>query len=111
VSKILITYFHALIENDVRKTYHFYESLGSALKENGNSVLFYNVAIDGGYWKKDNTVGSAFVIETIKRYAPDLIITFNNQITENCIKNTNCPILVFDADSGNFFVNAGLIKK
>ncbi len=108
MASILISLYQPIIANNLSNIYCFYEGLVKELEKNGNSVLIYNTALescgtDSSYDEK--------LIHKVRQFAPDLIITFNNQINENVIKVTDCPVLLFDADGLYFFKNLDLIRS
>ena len=81
----------------------FYECFANELRENGNNVLCINL------YSIDNI--DAGCIHSIKTFKPDIIFTFNNRITDEIIKNTNCPICVMNADGIDMWTNVHLITQ
>ena len=51
------------------------------------------------------------VLESIKNFDPDLVISFNNSSVEGIENAVNCPIAFWDADSFQFFNDKDKIKK
>ncbi len=111
MAKILITYLQPIISNNLNNIFIYYESFSKELIKQGNHVLHFNM-INEAFLKK-NKYNKWIEEQTfkIKNYNPDLIITFNNRISESIIQATNCPIVLFEADLVNYFANKNLIKK
>lgn len=103
MSKILITYVQPVLDNDPNNLICYYEGLINELNRFGNDVLRINLMVK--YRNKRE------ILNKIKQFSPDIIFTFNNQIKEEFIKLTDCPIVLFDADSIDLFNNLDLIKK
>ncbi len=93
----------------------FYESFIKELLNYNNIIKVCNTFFVKKYWESEITILSKTekekFIEDIKQYKPDIIFTFNNQITEEIIDNTSCPICLLDADGFDFFSNKEFIKK
>lgn len=93
----------------------FYETFLKKLEQQGNNVKCINMCYVKPYWSETNKFLSkkeeCILIEKVKTFNPELIITFNNQITFEIIENTECPICLFDADSFELFPNKDFIKK
>jgi hypothetical protein len=110
MSRILITFYQNLIDNDVNNVICFYESLSKELSKYGNKVLLINIKLFTTTSLQDDFRTDELNNE-IKQFNPNLIITFNNQISDSIIENTNCPIALFEADSDAFFCNKNAIPK
>ncbi len=102
MSKILITFIQPILDNNPNNLICYYEGLIKELNRFGNDVLRLNLITK---YNKSKTLNK------IKQFSPDVIFAFNNQIKEDFIKVTNCPIVLFDADSIDLFNNIDLIKK
>lgn len=115
MANVLILYIQPILDfNNPNSMVCFYESLSKELINNGNNVLCLNLL----KYKKYNeytfakeTKYTNDIISRIKLFNPDVIIAFNNQITEEIIKCTNCPILLAEADDASRFSGLELIKK
>ncbi len=80
----------------------FIDGFANALARLGNEVCCFLT----------NRVFIKEIESNIINAKPDVIIAFNNSgITENVIKNTNCPILCFGSDSVSFWAKSDLIEK
>ena len=78
----------------------YYDSLAKELVDCGNEVKLLNFC-----GKTNNN----FIVEKVKNFSPDLILSFNNRITKKIIECTNCPIACVEADSADMFANKELI--
>lgn len=95
----------------------FYEGLSKALEEAGNNVLqvvtsdFISTPWNG----QDNTPISSCREERalleIRKFNPDLIISFNNSKILKIEKQVNCPIVIWDADDYLFFNDKKGLRK
>jgi len=84
----------------------YYSQLAQSLNQN-HSVLAMNMFCDG--FQSDFTHQDTE--KEIVDFKPDLIIAFNNMITESIYKNTSCPVLIIEADEYNAFHNKNLLLK
>ncbi len=105
MSKIAILFSHPVIADNPENVICYYEGLAKELSAEGNSVKLLNMrALWGG-------LQVSRAAQALKEFAPDLILTFNNTISESIIKATNCPIALCDADTVAFFADRHLISK
>lgn len=116
MAKVLVLFYQPIIDlckpNDLLC---FYESFISELSHCGNEVHFLNLFFVKGY-NKDfisflSSKNKENLIAKVKNINPDVIFTFNNQITREILNNTNCPVCLFDADGVNMFACKHLIKE
>lgn len=77
----------------------------------GNKVLLLNKALFSNTYFEPTVINKEYLVEKVKCYNPDLIIAFNNQVFDGLLENTNCPILLFDADASYLFSSKECIKK
>ena len=103
MANILFIFNQAIIANDIKNLICFYDGIINSLIDSGNNVCVLN-KIYAKHIGREN-------IQRIKEFNPDLIIAFNNAIFSEIIKNTQCPILVYAADTYNFFEKKDLINK
>lgn len=94
----------------------FYESLITELTAFGNDIKILNLKHCKSNFVDNELLGITQdererIYHTIKTFKPDAILTFNNQITSEIIKNTNCPICLIEADDFYTCVNKDLITK
>lgn len=111
MSRILIIKLQPIMGNDIKNKACYYDSLDQELVKQGNEVLWLNT-IQADYI--DNVEKKKWInswIEQIKKFNPDVIFTFNNQIFEEIIHVTNCPIFLFEADLPEFFAYKDYINK
>ena len=107
MSKILISFFSGISQNDETQVPPFYDGLSKALTRNGNKVLllvtndFLPQAWNG--YNKPSRYHKSYVHNKIKEFDPDLIINFNNSFIEDVENIVSCPIIVWDSDSFQFF--------
>lgn len=116
MARILIIFYQPII--DVKDAYGlicFYESFAKELSQNSNEVKCLNTHFLKQYTENEITLldceEKEKFIKQIQNFNPDLIFSFNNQITKEIIKITSCPICVFDADGIDFFAGKNFIKK
>lgn len=108
MSNISVIFFQPLLKQDYRNLALFYEQVVESLKCYGNNVQILNTYPQYSpiYEYDENTVAGEIAL-----FNPDLIITFNNQISEKIIKLTHCPIVAWCADHLNLWMNKHLLKK
>lgn len=114
MSKILISFYQQIFANDVKNMAIFYESLAKELVSSGNDVKILNNYLIRKNWTDNVDIdqkNKEILIDSIKNFNPDLIIAFNNQICDEILANTNCPIIIYYADSIDFFTEKHLINK
>lgn len=116
MSKILLGISNGLIKGTTYYPSGFMEQIAGALRTNGNDVLVYvpnrfqkqmfggdNALLDG--------IDATKLDEDIKNFAPDLVITFNNTIYNKTVELTDCPVVVWGADTEPLWNAKDLIKK
>ena len=116
MSKVLLLFHQPIIDiTEPGAVWAFYESFINELSGLSNKVDYINLSLLKNYW--DNTFTKLNgrekenIINKIKTFAPEIIFTFNNQITSEIIQNTACPICIMDADNLNLFPNKDFIAK
>lgn len=111
MSKVLILFFQHPIHNNPENIICYYESFANELVKYGNDVLMINLAL----YKKDywalKLVNEKSIIDKVKKFNPDMIVTYNNQVFQKLFDITDCPVLIFDADSSYLFPCKDFIKK
>ncbi len=108
MSNILILLHQTIIDkNKPHEVVCFYESIAKELNKNGNNVKILNLAFCKNYLADElhflDNKTQHLLYEDIKKFNPDVIFTYNNQIFKEIFEITNCPICVFDADSVDLF--------
>lgn len=116
MTKILVLCHQPKIDGvGAEKIFCFYESFVNELKNYGSDVKVCNTRFLKDYWNNSITnlsqKDSSLFIDNLKKFNPDIIFTFNNQITIEIINNTNCPICLLDADGFDFFPNKNFIQE
>ena len=107
MSKILISFFSGFYHNDEIQVGTFYDGLSKALIRNGNKVLllatddFLPIAWNG--YNRPSRYHKHYIHNKIKKFDPDLVITFNNSFIEGAEHIVNCPSIVWDSDTFKYF--------
>ena len=93
----------------------FYEGFINALTRNGNDVYFMkaNLFLDQNKHQQNFqlNIKQNKLVKCLKGIEPELIITFNNNITKEILDNTDCPVVFCASESYDFLVSSSLIKK
>lgn len=112
MARILVSFWQPLIDSNVDNIVCYYESFVKELEKCGNDVLLLNrILFTDAYFRSYIKEYEDFLIQEIKKFNPELIIAFNNQIFECVLENTNCPVALFDADSSYLFSSKDCISK
>lgn len=116
MSKIIIFSFSPIYEDNQWQLLSFYEGFSEAFTKRGHVVrhiITNECNIDP--WNGNNIpFSNKLAIDTInkiKKFNPDLIISFNNSIINNISKYVDCPIVIAEADRWMYFSNKPEIKK
>lgn len=115
MAKILLSFFSGIRHDNEYKIGVFYEGLSNALKRNGNDVLqlvtsdFLPTPWGGN--NKSSIYHKKYVTNSIKKFNPDLIISFNNSLVDGVEKAFDCPIIIWDSDSLKYFNNKNQLLK
>ncbi|MBO4520165.1 MAG: glycosyltransferase family 1 protein [Alphaproteobacteria bacterium] len=88
----------------------FFQSIVDCLAENGNDVFLLKVNDIPGY-PRHNPKAEKILLKKIKRFRPELIITPNHDIPLLFLENTDCPVVVYTADSPMYMQNQDYIRK
>lgn len=111
MAKILIIFWQPIIGSSYNNIVCYYESFTKELEKHGNNVLLLNKALFSNNYFESKVKNKEHLVEKVKSFSPDLIVAFNNQIFEGLLENTNCPVLLFDADASYLFSSKEIIKK
>jgi len=115
MANIAIFNFTPIYVNGEWKNLHYYNSIILAFKKRGHNVYnFITNKILCDPWNGNNISISkdqdnAAELE-LKKFKPDLIISFNNS-KPNFIEKFDCPIVIAEADTAQYFSDQNLIKK
>jgi hypothetical protein len=116
MSKIIIFSFSPIYDDNQWQLLSFYEGFSEAFSKKGHVVrhiITNECNIDP--WNGNNIPFSkklaTDIINKIKKFSPDLIISFNNSIINNIDKYVDCPIVIAEADRWMYFSNKPEIKK
>ena len=110
MAKILISYFSDYGEA-------MYDAITKVLQNNGNDIFRLNINNPRHYltkWGGDSFIVDNSLLNDIKKFSADLILSFNNSLPQNCydILKKESKICVIDADAPELaFWNSGIIKK
>lgn len=116
MSNIVLFFNSAVLFQGQYKVMCFYEGLSKALEEAGNNVLqvvtsdFIVQAWNGSNTPIDNKREN-YAINEIKKFKPDLVISFNNSKIRGIEKVLDCPIVLWDADDFLYFNNKSDVIK
>lgn len=116
MSKILLAISNELLKDGDYYPSGFMEQIITELKNCGNNVLVYvpnrfQKQIFGGNNELLDNIDTDKLDDDIKQFNPDLVITFNNTIYNKVIELTDCPIVVWGADTEPLWNSVELIKK
>jgi|LakMenE18May11ns_1017448.scaffolds.fasta_scaffold9867596_2 hypothetical protein len=116
MSKIIIFSFSPIYEDNQWQLLSFYEGFLEAFTKRGHVVRHIitnecNIDPWNGYNIPFSNKLATDTINKIKKFNPDLIISFNNSIINNIDKYVDCPIVIAEADRWMYFSNKPEIKK
>lgn len=115
MANILLTYAVPEINNQCLDI-GFYEGLIKSLADCGNNVMrVFTNKLTRKPWAGDNKFNSIIkrdlLLEDIKNFNPDLIISFNFSSFEGLDKLFDCPFLVMEADLFHYYNNLAYLKE
>jgi len=115
MANIAIFNFTPVYFNGEWKNLHYYNSIISAFKDRGHNVYnFITNEILCDPWNGNNISISKYqdskVELKLKKFKPDLIISYNNS-KPNFVEKFDCPIVIAEADTVEYFSDQNLIKK
>lgn len=116
MSKILILFHQNIIDpKNIYGLSGFYESFAKELAKYSNEVKCLNIAFLKDYPESEitelNREEKEKFLTTLKNFNPEIIFSFNNQITKEIINVTNCPIFIVESDGIDYFPNKHFIKQ
>ena len=115
MANIAIFNFTPIYVNGEWKNLHYYNSIILAFKDRGHNVYnFITNEILCDPWNGNNVsiskdADSQAELE-LKKFKPDLIISFNNS-KPSFVEKFDCPIVIAEADTVQYFSDQNLIKK
>lgn len=115
MANIAIFNFTPIYVNGEWKNLHYYNSIILAFKDRGHNVYnFITNEILCDPWNGNNVsiskdADSKAELE-LKKFKPDLIISFNNS-KPSFVEKFDCPIVIAEADTVQYFSDQNLIKK
>lgn len=116
MANIVITHFSPFLYNKAYQSCVFYDGLIKGFTEEGHNILqiitsdFLKRAWNGSNQPFSNKAKYK-VLNKIKSYKPDLIISFNNSSISGIEEIVDCPIALWNADNFEFFNDKNCIKK
>ncbi len=116
MAKILIIHYGGIKVAGKYRTFIFYEGLIETFRDNGNDVM---EIITNDFlkrpWNGSNElnfgISASKLIGDIKKFGPDLVISFNNSSIENLEREIDCPIAIWDADHFHHFNDIEKLKR
>lgn len=116
MAKILISLSNAINLNGEFQIPCFYEQMINELKKCGNDILvfipnYFNKALYGSENELRKDVSENELRSSIRRFNPDLVITFNNATYYKLLEITDCKVIIWNADTEFFWNQVGLMKK
>jgi len=116
LAKIIISFYSGFYIDSRWQIGGYYEAFINELKRLGNQVL---VIISSDFvfppWNGNNVLKSGIDRKKLKtriqNFDPDLIIAFNNSTLKELDAWTECPFVLWDADSWVYFCDKERIKK
>ncbi|RYZ77829.1 MAG: hypothetical protein EOP05_00375 [Proteobacteria bacterium] len=114
MARVLVSAYSNVTWTNERLHDSFVAGLIRSLQRNGNEVLVVRTnefLVDQTSSASRPWMSPRTIVSKIKSFDPELIITFNNSLpSEDVIKETNCPILLYASDAPAFFVARHLIE-
>jgi len=115
MANIAIFNFTPIYVNGEWKNLHYYNSFILAFKNRGHNVYnFITNKILCDPWNGNNVSiskdGDSEAELKLKKFKPDLIISFNNS-KPSFVEKFDCPIVIAEADTVQYFSDQNLIKK
>lgn len=80
----------------------FFQNLVDAFCSYGNEVKILKVNDFFG-WPNEKYINQDFLVKEVQKFNPDFIFSPNHDIPLCVLKNTNCKIVVYTADSPDYF--------
>ena len=104
MSKILLLFYFT---SENKSIPCFYDQFAKAFEGKNHKVLLVNNFIP----QQPREYIDKYLIQKISDFNPDLIIAFNHIINQKIYEKTNCPVIAFEADTIDVFVNSNLMEK
>ena len=116
MARILISCYSPLTENDAPIFVCMYEGFFKALADAGNDVMVINSAfLIIKAWNSTNQllhhIDAKKLVAAVRDFDPELTFAFNHSIPDPVIDALDCPIVLWDSDSIQFFNDKERIKK
>ena len=104
MSRVLILFFAPVFQKSIPNIYH---QFAKSFQNHGHDVLLVNNFIHN----KSNGHFEDGLVKKIIDFTPDLIISYNHVMNQEIYENTQCPLVVIEADTVEAFPNLDLLKK
>ena len=111
MAKILLSFLQPIINKNPETLFCYYDALSQELNAQGNDVLILNTLNMYYLPGREKQKCMDYYKNMVKDFNPDIIFAFNNNLYEEIISITNCPIILYEADLSNLFLNKDFIKK
>ncbi|TKW61196.1 MAG: glycosyltransferase family 1 protein [Blastochloris viridis] len=108
MSRVLLSFPSPIYLNGKFHSTCFYEGFINALQEEGNELMVINTysflhqSIHNQQFKFPPYIDKEKMVADVKRFNPELVITFNHSIPLEVEEACNCPITIWDVDSFDF---------
>lgn len=116
MANVLVCFSSHIFIDGKFKLISYYEGFINELVKEGNNVLAINCAeFLTNSWNSNNQESSFIktkkLRDSVSRFNPDLVITFNNVKPSFIEDVVSCPIAIWEADSFNFYNDKNIISK
>jgi len=116
VANVLISYFSPVIDYGQYQSICFYDAMISDLVSCGNDVSqIISSEFIKGPWNGSNEllddIDDVKLLNDVIEFGPDLCIFFNNSVPDILYDVIECPVILFLADSVNYFNDKETIKN
>lgn len=115
MANIAVFHMSPIIYNQEWQSLCYYDSFISSLVEQGNNVVqfitndFLRKAWSGMNEPRHEDYSDQ-VVEELRNFKPDLVITFNHSFLKGLEKILTCPIAIWEADSISYFCDTDTIR-
>ena len=112
MARILLSYFK-IQEVDQKAIHVFWDGLIKELENNGNELYVINTGYFNTYNSNvvNNTSLNSLILEEVRKFNPELIITFNHRIPKSILDNfKDIPTIIWDGDELQYFCDLEYIK-
>lgn len=113
MARILLSYYYKMQRVGQKAIHVFWDGLIKELENNGNELYVINTSYFNTY--NSNVVKNAsldsLILEEVRKFNPELIITFNHRIPQSILDNfKDIPTIIWDGDELQYFCDLEYIK-